>query len=466
MSDWRKLGNLTLAQFEGELRAYNSPILAESKAVREALLPHSIFACAILFHEKKFDTYNQVIPQSFHNPFAWSSGWSNGGHTWHQFPNYTTAAREWLKWVLSSESPFANTRTVAEFIHVYAPSSDGNDEQRYVDVIEKYAKKYGGSTVPDVPATEYKFGNCKVPNYDTKIVVKPWVGAGYDVVPPRNNVGMCMHQWWGYGDKYSLYRLFSTGGERQADALVDWSLTQEGELVMLNEPWKTRAGWANGGSDGLEGYGTLFVRTLGVGAINGRLVSCEFEGKGDPLTDAQMDIGSSLWAYYFDSFRVPWDSYPLNPAVGCVTDLDHYEFATKDCPFSGARNQRHVFQSLVKGKLKAGQTGTDSGPVDPNPQPDHSWLPKGLTVEIVRELFGTGEKHNPDGTTASFAFDEKGLISNAWLAEGTKTNQYPAALDWWRINDSNNQVVRNIVTFSNGRLLQGNDGDRASWSWR
>ena len=310
------------------------------------------------------------------------------------------------------------------------------------------------------------FGNVPHPRYEKHIVPKPWVGAGYDLVPPRNIIGLCMHKWWGYGDKLALVRLFGTGGERQADALTDYSLTQEGELVMLNEPEGTRSPWANGGSDGLEGDGTLFVRKLGVGAINARLISVEFEGKAEPLTAAQLEVGTSLWAHWFDRRKVSWEDYPMHPKVGCVTDLDHYEFATKDCPFSGARGQRSQFQDMVRGKMKAGQVGATPDPVPPvtPPAPDHDWLPDGLTEAQVKILFGRGTRHNADGTTSTFEFDPSGVISNAWLARGAKQSLYPAAAHWWKMKEE--KLVRNVVSFSNGWVLEGEDGNRATWSWR
>ena len=312
------------------------------------------------------------------------------------------------------------------------------------------------------------FGNIAHPAYEKKIVPKPWEGAGFDRVPPRRIVGMCMHKWWGYGDKYALVRLFGTGGERQADALTDYSLTQEGELVMLNEPEGTRSPWANGGSDGLEGDGILFTRTLGTIAINARLVSVEFEGKAEGLTESQLEIGSQLWAYWFDRCKVPWDEYPNNPAVHCVTDMDHYEFATKDCPFAGAKSQRTAFQDRVRGKMKSAQLGGSPEPVPtPNPpDPNHNWLPSGMTPEIVRELFGVGIRIDVDGTETTFGFDINGIISNAWLAQGEKHKMYPSVQFWWRISDPAQVVIRNMVSFSNGWILDGENGNRATWKWR
>ena len=309
------------------------------------------------------------------------------------------------------------------------------------------------------------FGNVKHPPYETKIVPKPWEGAGFDRVPPRKPVGVCDHQWWGYGDKYSLVRLFGTGGERQADALTDYSITQEGEVVLLNEWWSTRAPWANGPANDLEGDGPLFVRTLGVVAVNGRLVSIENEGKGEKLTAAQFRSLAQLHAYLFDQFRVPYDQYPLNPNVGCVTALQHWEFGPKECPFAGIRSQTDELQDAVRGILKAAQTGGAADPVPPvnPPAPDHSWIPDGLTEEIVRNRFGRGVRHVGD-QTSTFEFDMKGLISNAWLARGKKDGAYPSADEWWVLPGADGKT-RNVVTFENGWVLIGDGGERSSWKW-
>ena len=317
------------------------------------------------------------------------------------------------------------------------------------------------------PAETITFGNVKHPPYETHIVPKPWEGAGFDRVPPRKVVGVCDHKWWGYGDALALVRLFGTGGERQGDALTDYSITQEGEVVLLNEWWGTRSPWANGPANDLEGDGPLFVRKLGVGAVNARLVSIENEGKDDRLTDIQFRRTAELHAYLFDSCRVPYDQYPYNPNVGCVTSLQHWELGPKQCPFAGMRSQTDALQDAVRGILKAAQTGgTDEPipPVDP-PEPDHDWLPDGMTIDIVRALFGKGVRHNADGTETEVVFDEKGVISNAWLARGAKDKAYPGFQEWWVTKDSATGKNRHVVAFNNGWVLFGDGADRSSWKW-
>lgn len=317
-----------------------------------------------------------------------------------------------------------------------------------------------GGTVP------ITFGNVKHPAYERKIVDKPWEGAGFDRVAPRKILGVCDHQWWGYGDKYSLVRLFGSGGERQGDALTDYSITFEGELVMLNDPIGTRSPWANGPTNDLDGDGALFVRKIGIAQANARLVSLESEGKGEAMTEAMLDVASSLHAYWFDQAKVPYTEYPNNPNVGCVTHLQHWEFGPKECPFGGIRGQTSEFQDRIRGKLKAAQTGGAPAPVPPvnPPEPNHDWLPDNLTVPVVESLFGSGVRHNIDGSTTPVAFDAKGVISNAWLHRGAKEGVYPAFDDWWVVPGSEGRQ-RSIVSFINGWVLLGSDDTRVSWKW-
>jgi hypothetical protein len=120
--------------------------------------------------------------------------------------------------------------------------------------------------------------------------------------------------------------------------------------------------------------------------------------------------------------------------------------------------------------MKAGQTGgaVEPDPIPPvtPPDPNHDWLPKNLTYDIVEDLFGTLLRHNLDGTTDELPFDKNGVISNAWLARGAKDVVYPEAREWWVVFDQTAGVNRHVVSFMNGWLLFGSDGSRESWHWQ
>lgn len=219
--------------------------------------------------------------------------------------------------------------------------------------------------------------------------------------------------------------------------LTDYGVGKDGTIYMWNHPLGTappgitvnRAGWANGGSDGLEGDGPLFVRTLGVNAINRDLISIERDDRGQPFTDPYVDPQAlaidRLIAHHFDRARVPWDRYPVNPNVGggIVTDFFHAEFATKGCPWGPVMEQIDESQDRVRGLLKAAQTETGDGtPIPPPtpPEPDHDKLPEGYTEAGLDKRFGTLVRIALDGTESRSGFNMRGAISNAWIARGAE----------------------------------------------
>jgi hypothetical protein len=261
-------------------------------------------------------------------------------------------------------------------------------------------------------------------------------GAGYNEVGPRQIVGGCRHITDGNGTIEFYHGFFSQGGERGEDALVDFIIDRDGRIAMFNDPWGTRSPWANGGSDGLEGDGVAFVQTLGVSAINNRLFSVEHIGTSpNPLTKPQMTASIWLWAWMFDQMNVPYTGYPVNPAVGLRTDLEHWEFATKPCPGGGVRGQVNEHQAGVTALLKRYQVETNPEPGPPIPPPVTSIYPPGMTLELAKRLYGTlkvGWAEKP------FAFDPERSECRYWLNHGTlqleEGEDYTKAT-WPEIND-------------------------------
>ena len=107
----------------------------------------------------------------------------------------------------------------------------------------------------------------------------------WDDLGPRQPVGVCFHTM--VGTLWGTDGYFRSG----APALTDYGIGGstdgphwDGVILRWNDPRGRRSGWANGGVDGLEGDGPLFVRTLGVSAINRDLVSIERSDGGDITT--------------------------------------------------------------------------------------------------------------------------------------------------------------------------------------
>ncbi len=347
-----------------------------------------------------------------------------------------------------------------------------------------------------------QFGNVKHPPFIDRLIPDSQNRA-WDDLGPRRPVGVCQHSmvgslwgtdgWFRRGAASSGLTDYgiggSTDGEEWDGVIFRWNdprgkratiYMKEGRYLRRNSPGAeamvlsaNRSGWANGGSDGLEGDGPLFVRTLGVSAINRDLVSIERSDGGDtsaPVSAKQFESICSLSAYWFDLARVPWDQFPLNPAHGIVTHLLHSEFATKTCPHAPVTGRIDEIQARIRQILKAGQSGQPAMTPLPPESPisvDHGLWPSGWDVKSLAGRFGALTQHREDGSTQSFPFDPAGVISNAWVArgaaEGRTLRQLPKALHWWVLRADDDQAY-DLVTFDDRWTLFRPDRNVA-WRW-
>lgn len=347
-----------------------------------------------------------------------------------------------------------------------------------------------------------EFDNILHPPFVDRLIPDEQTSAWNDL-GPRKPVGVCQHsmvgtlwgtdRWFRRGAASSGLTDYGIGGAtdgaRWDGVILRWNdplglattvHLLDGEYVPAGTPGAVahrvspnRAGWANGGSDGLEGDGPLFVRTLGVAAINRDLVSIERSDGGNtstPMSAKQFESICALTAYWFDRSRVPWDRFPLNPAHGIVTHLLHLEFATKTCPHAPVTSRIDEIQARVRQILKAGQTAE----AQPAPLPpaipikvDHSLWPAGYEVAALRLRFERLTRHDGDGGERRFGFDPAGVISNAWVArgvaEGRTAEQLPRARDWWVLRGADEQAF-DLVTFAERWVLFRPDR-HVAWRW-
>lgn len=335
----------------------------------------------------------------------------------------------------------------------------------------------------------YQFGNVSHPPFVDRLIPDRETMA-WDDLGPRRPVGACQHSMlgtlWGTdgyfrrGTKSTGLTDYGIGGSTDG---AEW----DGVILRWNDPLgkemaisrggasgyvsPDRAPWANGGSDGLEGDGPAFVRRLGVAAINRDLVSIERSDGGSvatPMSRKQFESICALTAHWFDRARVPWDQFPLNPAVGIVTHMMHFEFATKGCPFPPVVDRIDEIQNRVRDILRSGQTV--AGEVTPSPQPrtpHRPWWPQGYDLDQVRERFGKLTRHREGVPPTDAPFDARGVISNAWIARGVEEQrtvpQLPRAFDWWELEGSNDRQI-DVVTFGDGWTLMRPDR-YVAWSW-
>jgi hypothetical protein len=322
------------------------------------------------------------------------------------------------------------------------------------------------------------FGRVVHPPFRDRLIPDAATHA-WDDLGQRNPIGAVFHTM--VGTLWGTDRWFRHDPEsgRWPSGLTDYGVggsadgpEWDGVILRWNDPRGRRSGWANGGSDGLEGDGPLFVRTLGIDAINRDLVSIERSDGGDiatPISPKQFESMCALTAYWFDQARVPWDSFPINANVGggIVTHFLHKEFATKGCPWAAVESRIDEVQERIRQILRAAQTN-DGPEVEPIPaMPDHGWWPQGYGVDALRERFGTLSRHEADGSVQGMRFDPNGVISNAWVARGVaeqmEVGELPGARDWWSHPVGDGRQV-DVVTFTNGWTLLR--PDRAiAWRW-
>ena len=277
------------------------------------------------------------------------------------------------------------------------------------------------------------FGRVPHPPFVDRMIPNSQTSAWNDL-GQRVPKGTCQHSMVGYLNTTDRWFRDDPNTGRRASGLTDYGVggsadgpELDGVIYRWNDPRGRRAGWANGGSDGLEGDGIAFVRTLGVNAINRDLVSIERSDGGDintPLSPKQFESLCQLHAYWHDQAKVPYTDFPKNPALTLVMYLEHREFATKACPFAPVRNEVDRIQARIREIMKQYQGEITPKPQpeptpEPKPKPEDVW-PNGWTTEALDKHFGELIKIDlrqgfDKMVTRETGFNAKGTISNAWV---------------------------------------------------
>jgi len=345
-------------------------------------------------------------------------------------------------------------------------------------IVSRGNRIFGDTPQQEGPNMANVYGKVPFFNPDMLIVSKPVVqsGYGYDSVPPRNIIGDVKHETMGYGTGEFYRGFFGPGGERYTNALVDFVIEKNGRICMLNDPFGTRAPWANGGGvglpGGLEGDGPRFVTLFGTNAINTRLISIEYvKLDNERLTPAQVTSGGRVTAYYHDKARHPWQEYPYVPELDAVMSFLHFEFGTTNCGVGPQEMaDTHLVQSAAKGIMKQYQSSGDGEPVPPEvpPLPEPA-LPGGISVAKAKAQFGSVEKYGPDGKLISTGgFDPKGIISLGWAQrcaqEKLPFDEWPGVGRWQIIKETGADETLDVLTWENDWLMV-RKSVRGSFQW-
>ena len=212
------------------------------------------------------------------------------------------------------------------------------------------------------------FGNVPHPPFQDRLINNP--NGSDDQGSPRDIVGTCVHRMDG-----TLMGSDSFFRNDHPAALTDYGIggALDGDLDGVIFRWVNPTGsivpFASGPFNGPEGDGPAFVEAYGVSAINSRLVAIELsgcsgqadaapfcQGKPEtPATAAQFESLCQLIAFWHDQAQVPSGQFPVNPATGVVTQMQHFEFALKNCPFPIVKGMTTAYQNRVKEIMRAAQ---------------------------------------------------------------------------------------------------------------
>lgn len=402
--NWRSYGDMDPSLWASALRVHQSPLAPIADAAYRAAQPHTALCLAMMRVESRFGT-------AFNANKAENKNYLNlrppDGDGYMAFQTPVQGIAAWRERITSPTyklGVYARTVTLEDLIHAYAPSSDNNNEAAYVASIEADLKRWNITTPKEEPVsdtTTVVFGRVPKPPIGELICPKPFEGAGFYRVAPRDNVGVCEHITAGRGSIEFYHQFFSTGGERATDALVDFVIGRDGRIAMLNDWRGTRAPWANGNKLGMEGDGPAFYQRFGVEGIDQRLVSIEHEGTAsEDWPPAMWNAAVNLDAWLFDQMGVRYDSYPVHQRYGVVTHMLHSEFTNKggnaldECPGRYLKGRITAFQSDVRAVLMAHQIVVETAPLDP-PKPPVDITPKPFKTFAHGLRTGTDQHDGP-----------------------------------------------------------------------
>jgi hypothetical protein len=430
--NWRDIGDVPYEAFRAELERAGSPMFNEAEAIWNAARPHSALALAMSWVEQKHHTYPSVIPAHYLNPWSQTrpgATSADGVNRWMRFPSYAAAATYWKDRLTSPTGPYKDTVTIEDLIHVYAPSSDGNNEAKYVAAIKAMVGAWPDYGEPSMPIT---YGRVPHPGYLDRPIEKP-EGQGWNNLGPRQPKFVVLHRMIG-----SLWGTDGYFRQPGVNALTDYGVgvaatdgaDSAGTIIRWNNPTGVRSGWASGPVNGAYGDGLAIVNKYGLNAVNRDGVSIEISGNYDTAVDGKaFEEIAHLMAYWWDQMRIPHTSAPINPATEISAVIWHQEFTLgtgKVCPGKVVMDQTNALIARSKAILKVAQeAGTPSAtttkpPTTPAPQPAPDY-PEGLDADLAERWFG---KVIVGG--AWYTFDPNGSLSRLWLAEGAKTGGYPA----------------------------------------
>lgn len=124
--NWRDLPDLSVADWQKVLA--ESPLATHATEIQRAASPHGYLASRQIAMES--DLGRSQLATTKHNILGLRP--RGGGDGFASFDTVVDSVKEWRSRIDSPNYAYRDTTTVEDYIHVYAPSSDGNNEAEYV----------------------------------------------------------------------------------------------------------------------------------------------------------------------------------------------------------------------------------------------------------------------------------------------------------------------------------------------
>lgn len=225
------------------------------------------------------------------------------------------------------------------------------------------------------------YGRVPMFGYVDKYLVNKREGFGWDNLGKRNPKFVTLHRMVG-----TMAGTLSHFSNPNVSSMTDFAVAAEvpsgkdmtGIIYRYNDPLGYRSGWASGPVSRPFGDGKAIVDKYGINAVNRDGISIEIDGYDTPLDDEAWRELVHFVAYWADFCKVPWETFPLNPATGISFTIWHTEFTAgtgKECPFGWVRANTDRLIVDVTAFLKPYQTGAVPGET-PTPVPVTPPAPK------------------------------------------------------------------------------------------
>lgn len=194
-----------------------------------------------------------------------------------------------------------------------------------------------------------------------------------------------------------------------------------GKIYEWIDPDSGLYGESSGPAVSPYGDGLAFVNEVGVSNVNRRSKAIEISGNYDtPLDEDAIDSVVEITAYWADQKHIPWNEFPIVPGEDRSYVVWHQEITGpdyKECPGRVVITATPAMIDRVALRMKQFQETVAPVPTTPPPPPKPTGptYPKGMSPQLAKRRFG-GFKETFDGKEYDFRFDERGPVSQAWLA--------------------------------------------------